>query len=407
MDAVNHQNQAPRVRPYTLEVELGIYDEQDQKLANNDPDLEPRSMTWRQLQQEWSSTISSLLQHVQKHKQIFGAADSTLDMLFGAVETYFATDIKMAGLQYLVMKRAVDIFELLQLFPNPTAPFQLSRRHFFTESDPIYYSTLLSWSDCKSSLMMVALFGSPKDLTRVKRVLEFAGGATDQEKEDDWRKEVTRELKTGSSQSLAKTLLRARKEITQGGGNNITVLYVHLLDTYRWREQLDAIDETISFIHYFTLAAGFDGIRIFQSYGPDPKMPHMTMWRHMLNGGARLRSWDEAAKFVEDFKILSTAAPAWSSKQYDAYARCFDYDLRSNIASAFPHGQKHVSPTFEPHVRILEFSNVTPQDIQKFDWSQVAEEEHLDFWKVFHVNYPHLTPQQKPGIHIRSAEGKK
>lgn len=34
----------------------------------------------------------------------------------------------------------------------------------------------------------------------------------------------------------------------------------------------------------------------------------MTILRHIRNGGARLRSWEEAASFVEDFKILSIAA---------------------------------------------------------------------------------------------------
>lgn len=87
---------------------------------------------------------------------------------------------------------------------------------------------------------MVTLFGSPKDLTQKKKSLKFASGTR------AWEDEVVEEVKSGSSKSLAKDLRRIKQEVTQDK-NVITVLSVHLIDTYKWREKLETFDSSISF----------------------------------------------------------------------------------------------------------------------------------------------------------------
>lgn len=162
-------------------------------------------------------------------------------MLFKTVEGYFSTDIKIAGLLFLAMKEAVVSFEELRQKPSyRPEPFQVIRLHLHTNSGPDYHSTLHSWSNCKDSLTMVTLFGSPKDLTQTKKSLKFASGTR------AWEDEVVEEVKSGSSKSLAKDLRRIKQEVTQDK-NVITVLSVHLIDTYKWREKLETFDSSISF----------------------------------------------------------------------------------------------------------------------------------------------------------------
>jgi hypothetical protein len=177
-------------------------------------------------------------------------------------------------------------------------------------------------------------------------------------------------------------MLRARKAWVPGN-NLITVLEVQLLDTFKWRWALDNTDDWDRFTHSFVISAWAEGVRIFQAYHSSHDMPCVTLLRHIRTRGARLRTWEEATTFVTAFKFLSTPAVSaerlentlstntlqqtWPSKHNDAYLRCFDYDINSNIASSFKDQTRR--PSYNPHVRILEFQNVTGSDIQKFDWS--------------------------------------
>lgn len=64
----------------------------------------------------------------------------------------------------------------------------------------------------------------------------------------------------------------------------------------------------VSFAHSFFIAVGVEGVRIFMSCGVHPKMPYYTLSQYIARDGARLRSWDKAQKFVDDFMILSQLA---------------------------------------------------------------------------------------------------
>ena len=62
------------------------------------------------------------------------------------------------------------------------------------------------------------------------------------------------------------------------------------------------------------------------------------------------------------------------------------------MASTFGDKEKSLSQRYIPHVRVLELPNVTTNDIQKFDWKSVSQEDHI--WSIWSEKYPDQTPEE-------------
>lgn len=262
------------------------------QLVNEKAD-KPLPLTFKELQHAWSETITCLKQHPVTQKQYLPATMTTLETLFRAVEGFFSTTTTHAGQLYCAMKTATE-----------SRRFKISLLDLQAFIDPLWFGYSVHWSNCRLSCMLVMLFGSPTSFDFIADAYDFFGGL-------NHRPRLWEEAKTGSS-NLGLALMRAKMARLQGHKDAMALLGVELLDTGPYYAGLNPRyqenGDLIPFTHSFIIAVGYEGIRVFQSYSPDVRMPRYTLPQYIERGGAKLRNWDEVSRFVENFKILSTPA---------------------------------------------------------------------------------------------------
>jgi 2'-5' RNA ligase len=107
-----------------------------------------------------------------------------------------------------------------------------------------------------------------------------------------------------------------------------------------------------------------------------------------MEGGSKLRSWEEAKVFMKTFKKLTRSTvfhaslkdfmfhikianlkQSWSPELNDAYVELFDVDL--DWVCNKEHLQPPIVPIYRPWVRLFEIGDVKVDSILKFTWETV------------------------------------
>jgi hypothetical protein len=158
------------------------------------------------------------------------------------------------------------------------------------------WSSLCPWNSCKMAATLVLLFAAPGDseslFFAVKTQSRSLGGLP-----------TLKHIRETPSASLD-TAYRRAKQYAFGDGKRTTVMAVNLTDVHIFElaEQGKA-QPYFSFSHVFVIAVGPEGAVIWQSWG---KFGY-RLDEYLNRGGGRLRIWQEADQFVNDFtKLVSS-----------------------------------------------------------------------------------------------------
>jgi len=186
------------------------------------------------------------------------------------------------------------------------------------------------------------------------------------------------EIRANASGSLGKVYGKAR-EGAKGG--KCTVISVQLSDVYiqELAKQGRSGDYT-SFAHSFVMGIGEQGVVVWQAWGEFG----YGIDEYLERGGARIRSWEEADRFVASFeKFLpgkvscvfvllvfflanGLVKGSWNFKRNKAYRECFEVDITKVCG---PNGPgRPIVPKFETWVRLHVWDDVKQENLLKFDW---------------------------------------
>ncbi|KAH7109747.1 hypothetical protein B0J13DRAFT_202376 [Dactylonectria estremocensis] len=162
------------------------------------------------------------------------------------------------------------------------------------------------------------------------------------------------------STSLAAALGRA-KAAALGPGRRTTVMVVSLHDAGSL--ELAAPPEFFNFSHYFPVAVGPEGVVVWQAWARNS----YQLDEYIRDGRARVRGWDEAARFAEDFDDLAgREEDAWTEDINALYKKLFLGDVNAVCGPDGP--ERPVTPRFKAWVRIYTLENVTYENVTKFRW---------------------------------------
>ncbi|QDS74147.1 hypothetical protein FKW77_001341 [Venturia effusa] len=146
-----------------------------------------------------------------------------------------------------------------------------------------------------------------------------------------------------------------------------TIIGVQLLDVHFLQlSSRDAVAGHCSFAHTFAVAIGPEGFVIWQGWGEHGY--RLDEWIDC--GGDRVRTWDEAEQFVNDFEKLTKGKGLWNAKRNELYKKLFEVDLNQMCGSQGPEPRCLV-PKFEPWVQLEVLADVKVKDILKFKLSDV------------------------------------
>jgi len=213
---------------------------------------------------------------------------STLAMLRHQVETFFSFGPDLASFVFAKLQEFVAAGSNKLIESN----FDVSLSRL--DSNPLsQWSSLCPWNSCKMAATLVLLFAAPRDseslFFAVKTQSRSLGGLP-----------TLKQIRETPSASLD-TAYRRAKQDASGDGRRTTVMAVNLTDVHIFElaEQGKA-QLYFSFAHVFVLAVGPEGTVIWQSWG---KFGY-RLDEYLNRGGGRLRNWQEADQFVNDFTKL-------------------------------------------------------------------------------------------------------
>ncbi|RMZ69246.1 Arsenite methyltransferase [Pyrenophora seminiperda CCB06] len=218
------------------------------------------------------------------------------------------------------------------------------------------WSSFCPWNSCKMAATLVLLFAAPRDseslFFAVKTQSRTLGGLPTLE-----------HIRKTPSASLD-TAYRRAKQGAFGDGKRTTVMAVSLTDVHIFElAEQDKAEPHFSFSHVFVFAVGPEGTVIWQSWG---KFGY-RLDEYLKRGGGRLRDWQEADQFVNDFTKLVSGKGTWTAKRNKLYERLFDIDLNHICGPKGP--ERPLTSKFKPWVRINTLENVKYEDVTKFRWS--------------------------------------
>lgn len=121
------------------------------------------------------------------------------------------------------------------------------------------------------------------------------------------------DIHASPSADLSKQFALAKRAAVNGKVGKVTVLGVALADV----EMIERKEEKsrdmwyTSFRHSFVLAVGREGFRVYQAWG----QPGFRFDEYLMQGGSRVRDWNEAKMFLKGFEKL-TKAQVWFLSQH-------------------------------------------------------------------------------------------
>jgi len=276
---------------------------------------------------------------------------STLAMLRHQVETFFSFGPDLASFVFAKLQEFVAAGSNKLIESN----FDVSLSRL--DSNPLsQWSSLCPWNSCKMAATLVLLFAAPRD----SESLFFAGKT---QSRSLGGLPTLKQIRETPSASLD-TAYRRAKQDASGDGRRTTVMAVNLTDVHIFElaEQGKA-QLYFSFAHVFVLAVGPEGTVIWQSWG---KFGY-RLDEYLNRGGGRLRNWQEADQFVNDFTKLVSGKGTWTAKRNKLYERLFHIDLNHVCGPKGP--EKPLVSKFQPWVRIHSLENVRYEHVTKFRWS--------------------------------------
>lgn len=151
----------------------------------------------------------------------------------------------------------------------------------------------LSWKSCKASATLVGLLACPPAaFIKVIKFLGYTLGGLDTDID---------KIRKTPSDSLRLEFQRA-KALALGEKSTTTVISVSLGDICDFElDEQKRSGEFASFAHAFVLGVGPEGVILWQSWGEDGYP--LDKW--LNDNGARLRNWQEAGYFVDEFETFA------------------------------------------------------------------------------------------------------
>lgn len=154
----------------------------------------------------------------------------------------------------------------------------------------------IPWNSCKLATTLVLLFACSAEPQFMLEALRFQarslGGLP-----------TMAEILRSPSADLRKRFSEAKVAAIDGKVGKVTVLGVSLVDVEMIeRGEKKSLDmRYTSFAHSFVLAIGREGFRVFQAWGKHG----YRLDQYLMRGGSRLRTWEEAKRFLKKFQKLT------------------------------------------------------------------------------------------------------
>lgn len=163
MNNTYHLVSDEQFRANQQEQELSIYDNREEEIELETVAGAP--LTWTELDATQRLMVSALEMHGERQTEALRNSDSALDMLITAVEGYFESDVDIAGLQSLAMLTALGKGES-----------RISRRHLYLDTEPIYATSIVRWSNCRHTCEKIMMFTISANVYSWGKVRNFFSG---------------------------------------------------------------------------------------------------------------------------------------------------------------------------------------------------------------------------------------
>ncbi|ROW05630.1 hypothetical protein VSDG_00108 [Cytospora chrysosperma] len=276
---------------------------------------------------------------------------SPLDLLRVMVESFFRLGPETASLLFSSLHYAVGTQSYKMVFSS------MVRIDVFA-SNPSFIIDNFPWNSCKmaaSLVLLLAAHATPESLREaLKPQSQSMGGMPTRES-----------LKTSVPDSLSREFRRAKRAALEEG--KTTVMGVKMIDKHIFDLVAQGTSEQyFSFAHTFTMGLGPEGVVIWQAFGKHG----YRLDEYIRDGHARVRSWDEAKQFVDDFEKLVNGKGFWSAKTNKLYKKLFLVDINSLCSGKGP--ERPVTPRFRAHVQVHCINDVKCEDVSKFLWASTS-----------------------------------
>ncbi|KAH7114451.1 hypothetical protein B0J11DRAFT_595060 [Dendryphion nanum] len=169
-------------------------------------------------------------------------------------------------------------------------------------------------------------------------------------------------------------LLLARNA-AKSEGKKTSILHVRLEDTGYYQQfsiDRERMKDVYPFDHHFALGIGPEGMRIWSSFALFG--PRLDQW--ISGGGARVRSWDEAERWVREFDVLvgeGGVEERFDRRRRRVFRRLLGVDLGAGLGEE---GRGRVlGECFLPWVGVEVVEGIEVGDVRKFVWVVKGEGE--------------------------------
>ncbi|KAL8848109.1 MAG: hypothetical protein Q9221_006866 [Calogaya cf. arnoldii] len=271
--------------------------------------------------------------------------ESPLDLLHQQIGALYDEGPGKASAKFAALQEAV-------MSGETTVPLQSS----CLQSKPLL-ADQLAWNSCKLAANLILTLAGPDDTTAIFEAMNF-------------QSETLGGLPTiaiiGStpSASLSTAFAKAKKAAIDGKVGKVTVIGISLMDVEMVeREEQRSMDmKYTSFAHTFVLGVSRVGWRIYQAWGKHGYGLDEWLW----TGGAEVRDWDAARKFLKAFTRLEKAKGSWFKQINDDYNECFHVDIMGMCETR---GLRDpIVPVYRPWVRLFTIEDVKTSNLEKFTW---------------------------------------
>ncbi|KAL8643639.1 MAG: hypothetical protein Q9226_008222 [Calogaya cf. arnoldii] len=278
-------------------------------------------------------------------KQEAADHESPLELLHQQIESFFEKGPEEASVKFAALQEAVMCGET-------TVPLQSSS----FQSEPLL-ADQLPWNSCKLAATLVLTLAAPDDTTFIFEAMKFQSGTLG-------GLPTMAIIGSTPSASLSTAFAKAKKAAIDGKVGKVTVIGISLMDVEMIeREEQRGMDmKYTSFAHTFVLGVSRAGWRIYQAWGKHGYGLDEWLWM----GGAEMRDWDAAKKFLKAFTRLEKAKGSWYKQINDDYNECFHVDIMGMCETK---GLRDpIVPVYRPWVRLFTIEDVITSNLEKFTW---------------------------------------
>ena len=213
--------------------------------------------------------------------------DSPLGMLHKEIVKFFAQGPQQASNRFWALSNTILCHKTI--ISKDSYPSQLM--------EPVV-SMQVPWNSCKLAATLVLVLAAPRDTNATYEALKFPsqslGGLPNMDI-----------INNTPSADLAAGFAKAKKAAIDGKVGKVTVLCANLVDVEMMErgENRSRDMAYTSFAHSFVLGISRAGWRIYQSWGEHGY--RLEQW--LGNGGAIIRDWNDAKRFLKTFSRLATS----------------------------------------------------------------------------------------------------